>query len=56
MFLTETWLDENNSGAVLIETAPPNFYFLHENRAHRKGGGVATIFNNAFQCKKITIQ
>ena len=56
MFLTETWLDDNNSGAVLIETAPPNFSFIGENRAHRKAGGVATLFNNSFLCKNISMQ
>lgn len=32
MFLTETWLGQNNSTAVLIESTPPNFSFMSEAR------------------------
>ena len=54
MFLTETWLDHNNSAAVLIESAPPNFSFMSENRVNKKGGGVAILFNDSFQCTQIS--
>lgn len=47
--LTETWLNEHNNAAVLIETAPPNDRFTHEARAGRKGGGVVVLFNNVDQ-------
>lgn len=30
IFLTETWLTEHNNAAVLIETATPNYSFIHE--------------------------
>ena len=37
MFLTETWLDQGNSAAVLIESTPPNFSFVSAARVHKKG-------------------
>lgn len=54
IFLTETWLTKHNNAAVLIETAPPNYSFIHEARAGRKGRGVATLFNNVYQCKRLS--
>lgn len=54
MFLTETWLDQSNSGAVLIETTPPNYSFISEARVSRRGGGVAVLFNESFQCKQLS--
>ena len=54
MFLTETWLNENNSASVLIETAPPNFHFISSVRELRKGGGVATLFKDVYQCKQLS--
>lgn len=53
MFLTETWLGQENSAAVLIEIAPPNFSFFSEARIHKRGGGVATLFKDSFQCKQM---
>ena len=53
MFLTETWLDQDNSAAVLIESTPPNFSFISEARVHKKGGGVAILFNDSLQCKQV---
>ena len=54
MFLTETWLDTNNSAAVLIETAPPNYSFMSEVRAEKKGGGVASLYTDVLNCKQIS--
>uniref|UniRef100_A0A3B3DTS3 Reverse transcriptase domain-containing protein n=3 Tax=Oryzias melastigma TaxID=30732 RepID=A0A3B3DTS3_ORYME len=54
MFLVETWLDENSRGAVLTESAPPNYGVISEERTSRKGGGVAVLFNEMFQCKKLS--
>lgn len=54
MFLTETWLDQNNSAAVLIESTPPNFNFMREAGVHKKGGGVAILYNDSLQCKQIS--
>ena len=54
MFLTETWLGQDNSTAVLTESAPPNFSFMSECRTQKKGGGVAILFNDSLQCKKIS--
>ena len=51
MFLTETWLDQSN--VALIESAPPNYNFVSEPRLHKKGGGVATLFRDCFQCKQM---
>ena len=53
MFLTETWLEQNNSATVLIETAPPNYNFFDVCRSGKRGGGVAAVFKNAFQEKQI---
>ena len=52
MFLTETWIEQNNSAAVLIESTPPNFSFMSQERMHKKGGGVAILFNDSIQCRK----
>ena len=54
MFLTETWLDQDNSAAALIESTPPNFSFVTESRVHKKGGGVGIIFNDSLQCKQMS--
>ena len=54
MFLTETWLDQDNSAAVLIKSTPPNFSFMSEARVHKKGGGVAILFNDSLQCKQMS--
>ena len=53
MFLTETWLEQNNSATVLIETAPPNYNFFDACRSGKRGGGVAAIFKNVFQGKQM---
>ena len=53
MFLTETWLEQNNSATVLIETAPPNYNFFDACRSGKRGGGVAVIFKNVFQGKHV---
>ena len=53
MFLTETWLSQDNSAAVLIESTPPNYSFFSEARVHKRGGGVATLFKDSFQCKNM---
>ena len=45
MFLTETWLEQNNSAAVLIESTPPGYSFISEARVSRRGGGVTVLFN-----------
>ena len=55
MFLTETWLDQNNSAAVLIESAPPGFIFMNESRVHKRGGGVAILFKNSFICTQLSV-
>ena len=54
MFLTETWLDQTNSAAVLIESTPPGYSFISEARVSRRGGGVAVLFNESFQCKQLS--
>lgn len=54
MFLTETWLDQDNTAAVLIETTSPNFSSMSEARVHKKGGGVAILFNDSLQCKQMS--
>lgn len=54
IFLTETWLSVNNSDTVLIESAPPGFIFINEARIHRKGGGVAILYKETLQCKKMS--
>ena len=51
MFLTETWLDQDNSPAVHIESSPPNFSFKSETTMHKKGGGVSILFNELLKCK-----
>uniref|UniRef100_A0AAQ4R0Q9 Endonuclease/exonuclease/phosphatase domain-containing protein n=1 Tax=Gasterosteus aculeatus aculeatus TaxID=481459 RepID=A0AAQ4R0Q9_GASAC len=51
MFLTETWLEQNNSANILIEAAPPNYNFIDVCRSGKRGGGVAAIFRNIFQGK-----
>ncbi len=44
--LTETWLG-TDAPAVLTEASPPNFNFLFSTRGGRRGGGTASITNNA---------
>ena len=54
MFLTETWLVEGSSEAILIESAPQDFSFMHAPRINRKGGGVAALYRDTFQCKQFS--
>ena len=53
MFLTETWLELNNIATILIETAPPNYEFFEVCISGKRGGGVAAIFINVFQGKRV---
>jgi len=54
LFLTETWLDSMNNAAVLIESAPPNFSFVSENRINKRGGGVAILYKGSLQCTQLS--
>ncbi|XP_076578637.1 LOW QUALITY PROTEIN: uncharacterized protein LOC143315073 [Chaetodon auriga] len=54
MFLTETWLGQDNTAAVLNESAPPNFSFRSEVRMHKRGGGVAILFNDSIQFSRVS--
>ena len=54
LFLTEIWLEQNNSAAVLIESTPPGYSFISEARVSRRGGGVAVLFNESFHCKQLS--
>ncbi len=54
MFLIETWLEDNCSATVLTETAPPNFNFISVYRTVRRGGGVAALFKDVYQCKQVS--
>ena len=53
LFLTETWLDNKNSAAIVIEATPPNFNTFNVSHAGEKGGGVAALYRNKFQCKQV---
>ncbi len=54
MFLIETWLEDNCSVTVLTETASPNFNFISVCRTVRRGGGVAALFKDVYQCKQVS--
>ncbi len=54
MFLIETWLEDNCSATVLTETAPPNLNFISVCRTVRRGGGVAALFKDVYQCKQVS--
>ncbi len=54
MFLIETWLEDNCSATVLTETASPNFNFISVCRTVRRGGGVAALFKDVYQCKQVS--
>ncbi len=53
MFLNETWL-EDSCNAVLTETAPPNLNCISVCRTVRRGGGVAALFKDVYQCKQVS--
>lgn len=55
LLLTETWLDEAKYASTLIESTPPNFSFMCANRKNQKGGGLASIFKDSFQCSQISL-
>ncbi len=40
--------------AFLTETAPPNFNFISVCRTVRRGGDVAALFKDVYQCKKVS--
>ncbi|XP_051996155.1 uncharacterized protein LOC127653511 [Xyrauchen texanus] len=54
MFLNETWLEDSCSATVLNETSPPNFTYLSVCREGRRGGGLAALFKDVYQCKQIS--
>ncbi len=54
LFLNETWLEDSCSATVLNETAPPNFNFISVCRTVRRGGGVAVLFKDVYQCKQVS--
>ncbi len=54
MFLIETWLEDNCSATVLTETTPPIFNFISVCRTVRRGGGVAALFKDVYQCKQVS--
>ncbi len=54
MFLNETWLEDTCSATVLNETAPPNFNFTSVCRTVMRGGGLAAIFKDFYQCKQMS--
>ncbi len=54
MFLNETWLEDSCSATVFNETAPPNFNFISVCRTVRRGGGVAALFKDVYQCKQVS--
>ncbi len=39
---------------MLTETAPPNFNFISVCRTVRRGGGVAALFKDVYQCKQVS--
>lgn len=54
MCLTETWL--GSDGVVsLIEASPPRYVFSQVTRQNKKGGGLASIYVDSFNCKQITL-
>ena len=53
MFLTETWLDQDNSAVVHIDSSPPNFSFTGETRMHKKGEGVSILLIELLKCKQM---
>lgn len=52
MFITETWLTENDLSPI-SELLPTNCGFFSCPRKSKKGGGVAVIFKNSFKCRQI---
>lgn len=55
LFLTETWLENDCNATVLIETAPPCFNFFNVSRVGKRGGGVAALFQDTFECKQTSL-
>ncbi len=53
MFLNETWLEDSCCATALNETAPPNFNCISVCRTVRRGGGVAALFKDVYQCKEV---
>ena len=54
MPLTETWLNDCSAKTVVIKSAPPNFNYTNVSRVIMKGGGVAALFDDSFQCKHLS--
>ncbi len=50
VFLTETWIQVGKS-IQFSELLPPNCLFFNSPRTTGRGGGVASIFKNSFQCR-----
>ncbi|KAK7880877.1 hypothetical protein WMY93_032495, partial [Mugilogobius chulae] len=55
-FITETWLKPDSEGdEVLSNLLPQNCNFIHEPRPGRRGGGVAIVFSDEFECSKVDL-
>ena len=54
LLLSETWLTEGSCGTILNEATPSNFSFVSKCRTGKKGGGVAAIFKDVFNCKEMS--
>jgi hypothetical protein len=53
--LTETWIGSSESDTELHDLAPQGFAALHATRATGRGGGLALIYNQSLNFKKVTI-
>lgn len=52
LFITETWLS-NGDLTPFSELLPPKCKYRNSPRPGKRGGGLATIFKDCFQCRTI---
>ena len=52
--IIESWLSPGDS-VPLIETYPPDFSFFHQPRLSGRGGGLAVIHRDIFNCSPISL-
>ena len=55
LFVTETWLSIGDL-SPFTDLCPPQWGFLNSPRISGRGGGLATIFKNVFNCKIIPVK
>ncbi|KAK7929830.1 hypothetical protein WMY93_006225 [Mugilogobius chulae] len=55
LLISETWLPQDSrNNSEFVNILPPNYSVFNEPRFYGRGGGVAIVFSDAFECYEIS--